>query len=241
MQSRGRVGKAALLRLPARPSAPPSPAGHHPCPAAGGVVSGVPLPPDLPATFLRGWVRGFGAGEGVLSAPPPHPTLLCPWRRPRLPSPRPRTSRRGSSGRVSRAVRPDGWGLPAAGAACLPVASRRWPWTGLPRPVVGRPLLWACRAVARRLPTPSEPRGLLPTPLPHASRGCLVRFSRPLTSVVSLARLAPRCLSEPLPSALGGGGRRMPGARAGDPGGCGERSGGGGCGRTGGAFFFKII
>ena len=120
MQSRGRVGKAALLCLPTHPSAPPSPAGRHPCPAPGRVVSGVPLPPDFPATFLRGWVRGSGAGEGVLSAPPPHPTLLCPWRRPRLPSPRPWTSRRGSSGRVSRAVRRDGWRLPAAGPLACP-------------------------------------------------------------------------------------------------------------------------
>ena len=85
---------------------PPFPAGHHPCRAPGGVVSGVPLTPDLAATFLRGWARGSG---------PPHPTRLYPWRRLRLPSSRPRTSRRGSSGRVSPAVRRDLWRLPAAG------------------------------------------------------------------------------------------------------------------------------
>ena len=41
-------------------------------------------------------------------------------------------------------------------------------------------LLWACRVVTRRLRTPSKSRGLLPTPLPHASCGCLVWFSHPL-------------------------------------------------------------
>lgn len=202
MQSGGRVGKAALLRLPARPSAPPSPAGHHPCPAAGGVVSGVPLPPDLPATFLRGWVRGFGAGEGVLSAPPPHPTLLCPWRRPRLPSPRPRTSRRGSSGRVSRAVRRDGWRLPAAG----PLACPSPPAAG-PRLVCSGP---AARSPGAS-PRPRSLGALSPPRLPRLS----VRFSLPL---------APLPLSCPLPawrhasrrsplSALGGGGAggRVPG------------------------------
>lgn len=64
--------------------------------------------------------------------------------------------------------------------------------------------------------------GLAPNPAsPRVPRlSCLVLSpSRLLTSVVSLARLAPRFLSEPLPSALGGRGRRVPGARVGDPGG----------------------
>ena len=143
MQSRGRVEKAALLRLPARPSAPPSPAGRHPCPAPGGVVSGVSLPLNLPATFLRGWVRGFGAGEEVLSAPPPHPTRLCSWRRPRLPSPWPWTS-----GRVSRAVRRDGWRLPAVG----PLACPSPPAAGPRLVCLGRSSVVRCSGPAARSP-----------------------------------------------------------------------------------------
>ena len=72
VQSGGRVGKAALLLLPARPSIPGR-APQHLCPAPGGVVSGVPLPPDLPATFPRGWIRGLGAGKGCSARPRPTP------------------------------------------------------------------------------------------------------------------------------------------------------------------------
>lgn len=91
-------------------------------------------------------------GGGMLRALPPRPPRLRPWRRPRVPSPRPRTARRGSSGRVSRAVRRDGWRLPVAGPLALP---RRLLPLALDRSVVGRPLLWAYCGVTRRLPTPS--------------------------------------------------------------------------------------
>ena len=75
------------------------------------------------------WVRGFGAGQGVLSAPPPHPTRLCPWCRPRLPSSRLRTSWHGSSGRISWAVWHDGWRLPTAGPLACPLPPAAGPGT----------------------------------------------------------------------------------------------------------------
>ena len=219
------MGKTALLRLPARPagpSAPPSPAGRPatlaPCPVASSLVS--LFRPTFPPRSLEVGSEGRGCGGRCSARPHPTPRAfargagrgcLTPGHRPHGADPR--VASRGLFGLTGGGSPPRGR-VPVRHLPC-------WPWTGLPRPVVGRPLRWACRAVARRLPTPSEPRGLLPIPPLHASRGCLVRFSRPLISVVAPARLAPRFPSEPLPSALGGGGRRVPGTRArvGGPGG----------------------
>ena len=82
-------------------------------------------------------------------------------------------------------------------------------------------LLWAYHVVTRCLPTPSESRGLLPIPLPHASCGCLVWFSRPLVlSPLSCPLPAwshTSCWS-PLPLPLVVGGRRVPEALVGGPG-----------------------
>ena len=152
VQSGGRVGKAALLRL-------------CPCPAPGGAVSCVPLPSDLPATFPRGWARGLG---GRVCSAHPHPTArafgrgsghggLPPSRGPYGADPQ--VASCGLCGVTAGGFPPRGC-VPAHSLPPLEGGS----WSGLPRPVVGRPLLWACRAVARRLPTPSEPRGFLPTP-----------------------------------------------------------------------------
>ena len=208
MQSRGRVGKAALLRLPARPSAPPSPAGRHPCPAPGGVVSGVPLPPDHPATFFRGWVREFGAGEWVLSARPPHPTRLCPWRRPRLPPPRPRTSWRGSSGRVSRAVRRDGWRLPAAG----PLACPSPPAAGPRLVCLSRSSVVRCSGPAARSPgaSPRPPSLGACSQAPFPTRPAAVLSGSLALSLLSCPlpawRHAPFRSPFPLPVGVGGEG-----------------------------------
>ena len=223
VQSRGRVGKVALLAfLPA----PPFPAGCYPCPAPSGGISSVPLLPDLTATFLWGWVWGFGAGEGVLSAPSPHPTRLCPGAGHDCLPPGcgphgadPPVASRGLCGVM-------GGGSPPLGrllARCLPPLA-------LDRSAsAGRRSSAALGLLCGRQSPPHALRasGLAPNPAsPRVPRlSCLVLSpSRLLTSVVSLARLAPRFLSEPLPSALGGRGRRVPGARVGDPGGWGERS-----------------
>ena len=221
-----RVGVRWERRLScAFPPAPPAPPRLHPRPGTPPIlprarwrVSGVPIPSDLPATFLRCWVRRLGLGGRCSTRPHPTPRAfargaghdcLPPGHRPQGADPRV----------ASPGKRPDGWRLPTA----RPRACPSLPAAG-PGPVclIGRPLRPGPAArVSRRLPTPSEPRVLLPIPPLHASRGWLVRFSRPLTSVVSPARLAPRFPSEPLPSALGGGGRRVPGTRArvGGPGG----------------------
>ena len=207
MQSGGRVGRAALLRLPARPSAPPSQAGRPATLAPRPGVASSPVSlfrPTSPRRSLEVGSEGWGRGE-VLSAPPPHPTPRALARGAGHDCLAPGSGPHGADPRGLCGVT-DGGSLPRGR---LP--ARRLPPLALDRSAsAGRPLLWACRAVARRLPTPSEPRGLLPTPPPHASRGCLVRFSH---LVVAPARLAPRFPSEPLPYALGGGGR-VPGTRA---------------------------
>ncbi|CAI9150150.1 unnamed protein product, partial [Rangifer tarandus platyrhynchus] len=90
------------------------------------------------------------------------------------------------------------WG--ARGAPSIPddkgVSGPQHPWAGH----------WSSSAPSRseRLPTPSEPRGLLPTPHPpHPTPLAAVRsVLSPSHLVVAPARLAPRFPSEPLPSAI---------------------------------------
>lgn len=226
------LGKAALLRLPAPPCPagfpsprPPSSSrsgrGRTPRPPPGGVVSlpgcvCVPLPartsPPRPSRL------GSGGGRGRSARPHPHPTRLRPWRRPRLPSfPHPalrtRTVRippvasRGLCGVT-------GGRLPVAGPFALP---RRLPPPALDLARLGRSPVVRCSGPAARAPgasprPPSEPRGFLPLLPPQPRLLWLpVRFSRPLASPLTAvacppARLVPRFPSEPLPSALGGGG-----------------------------------
>ena len=111
-------------------------------------------------------------------------------------------------------------GSPSRVRLPCPAASRRRPWAGLPRPVVGRPPLWACRAGRQAPPHAFRASGLSPAPRPPPPPRLLrpsVRLSRPLFAspvprTCALARLAPSFPSEPLPSALGGGvGGRVPG------------------------------
>ena len=113
-----------------------------------------------------------------------------------------------------------GGGSPSRVRLPCPAASRRRPWAGLPRPVVGRPPLWACRAGRQAPPHAFRASGLSPAPRPPPPPRLLrpsVRLSRPLFAspvprTCALARLAPSFPSEPLPSALGGGvGGRVPG------------------------------
>lgn len=197
--------------------------GEGGTPVSRGVCVPLPARTYLPATSLEVGFGG-GGGEGVLRAPPPPPHAPSrPWRRPRLPS---FPTGRGPPGvdppvacRGLRGV--TGWRLPVAGGRPpCPVASRRRPWTGLPRPVAGRSsaALGACRAVARRLPRarpPPPPRasGLSPTPAPNDAAcgslsGSLALSRPPLTSVVCPPLPAGRHASRrsPLPAALGGGG-----------------------------------
>ena len=124
----------------------------------------------------------------MLSAPPPHPTLLCPWRRPRLPSPRPRTSRRGSSGRVSRAVRPDGWQLPAAG----PLACSSPPAAGPGLVCLGRSSVVRCSGPAARSPGAS--------PRPPSLGACSQPPFPTRPAAVLSGSLALSLLSCPLPA-----------------------------------------
>ena len=80
-----------------------------------------------------------------------------------------------------------------------PSTIRRRPWAGLPRPVVGRPPLWACRAGRQAPPHAFRASGLSPAPRPPPPPRLLrpsVRLSRPLFAspvprTCALARLAP--------------------------------------------------
>lgn len=278
-----RVGRGGFSSacLPARapppaagPSAPPFPpptrpgAPRHPAPRPVASPSGVrplfpiarPSPPRPSRLAPR--VRGWG-GEGVCSAssprPPPHPTRLSPVApaTTAFPTPSPHkgrgSARRGSSGRVWRAVRRGGRRLPVAGPLALP---RRLPSPALGRsasagrrPAVRLPL-WACRAgrQAPRLPTPSEPRGFLPPRPPPPTPPAAVcpalppcfRLSR-TSDVCPLPawRPAPRRSPFPPPSVVVCGGEGCPGTRVrvgGPPPqrmGWGERTGSGGAGRAG--------
>ena len=182
-----------------------------------------------PAPRVRGW---GGEGVGSASSPRPHPTprAFRPVAPATTASPHKGrgSARRGSSGRVWRAVRRGGRRLPVAGPLALP---RRLPSPALGRsasagrrPAVRLPL-WACRAgrQAPRLPTPSEPRGFLPprppppTPpaavcpvLPPCSRLSRTSDACPLPAW----RPAPRRSPFPPPSVVVcGGGGGCPGTR----------------------------
>ena len=189
VQSGGRVGKAALLLLPARPSIAGR-APQHLCPAPGGVVSGVPLPPDLPATFPRGWIRGLGAGKGCSARPRPTPRTfsrgaghdyLPPRRGPQGPDPQ--VASRGlcgvtGGGSPSRGRLPARSLLPVALGRSVSAGRRSSAALGLPR--------------GRQAPPHALRASGLP---PNPSRGCLVWFSRTLTSVVSLVLSGSLALS----------------------------------------------
>lgn len=198
--------------------------GEGGTPVSRGVCVPLPARTYLPATSLEVGFGG-GGGEGVLRAPPPPPHAPSrPWRRPRLPS---FPTGRGPPGvdppvacRGLRGV--TGWRLPVAGGRPpCPVASRRRPWTGLPRPVAGRSsaALGACRAVARRLPRarpppPPEPRGFLPPPPPTTPPAALCPVPSPSLALPLPLSCVPLCplgatlpvgAPFPLPSVVVGG------------------------------------
>lgn len=185
---------------------------HLQCPSSARPHRHVPL-----RLGLRVWGRGGGAQRAP--APPHAPLPLAPATTAFLPA----------VDLMARILRSHlgglcgvmGGGSPPLGrllARCLPplaldrsasAGRRSSAALGLPRGRQAPPHALRASGLA---PNPASPR------VPRLS--CLVLSpSRLLTSVVSLARLAPRFLSEPLPSALGGRGRRVPGARVGDPGG----------------------
>ena len=178
-----RVGVGWERRLSsAFPSAPPR---LHPRPGATLAprpVASSPVslfrPTSPPCSFEVG-SEGSGRGRGCSARPHPIPTHLCPWRWPRLPSPRPRTSGRGFSGRVSRAVRPDGWRLPAAG----PLAC--------PSPPAAGPRL-VCSGPAARSPGAS--------PRPPSLGACSQPPFPTRPAAVLSGSLAPLPLSCPLPT-----------------------------------------
>lgn len=204
MQSAGRLGETALLRLPARPSilgrAPPPPLPRARwrrlrCPSSA-------RPPRQVPSRLgpRGGV-GWGVVVGGAQRAPTPPRAPRPRRRPWLPSPQPQTAQRGSSGRVLRAVRRDGWRLPVAG----PLACPTRPAAG-PGPVcLSRPSSAALGLPRGRQTPPHALRasGLAPGhPSPRLARLSCVSPSH-LCRVP--ARLAPRFPSS-LPLVVEGGG-----------------------------------
>ncbi|XDB48057.1 hypothetical protein AB1E18_002835 [Capra hircus] len=199
-------------------------------------------PPGPPRHVPGGGPEGSagvpGGGCPVRLPPTPPPVAPATTASPRPADP----ARRGSSGRVSRAVRRDGRRLPRRGAA-RPAPSPPAP------PALGRSASAGRRRSSRRSgpvarspgasPRPSGPRGPVPPPPPPPTPpggSCVsVRVLPP--SRPPPARWAPSFPSEPLPSALcprwwwlGG---RVPGsAGAGrgpppPPGGWGREAGGG--------------
>ena len=175
-------------------------------PGGGGVAaSGVcPSPrPALPATSLEVGPRVRGGGRPVRLPPTPPPVAPATTASPRPADP----ARRGSSGRVSRAVRRDGRRLPRRGAA-RPAPSPPAP------PALGRSASAGRRRSSRRSgpvarspgasPRPSGPRGPVPPPPPPPTPpggSCVsVRVLPP--SRPPPARWAPSFPSEPLPPAL---------------------------------------
>ena len=182
VQSGGRVGKAALLRLPARPSIPRAP--QHPCPAPGGVVSGVPLAPDLPATFPRGWIRGLGAGKGCSASPRPTPRTfargaghdyLPPRRGPQGPDPQ--VASRGlcgvtGGGSPSRGRLPARSLLPLALGRSASAGRRLSAALGLPRGPQAPPHALRASGLAPNPPSARLPRLSCPVLSPsHLCRG----------------------------------------------------------------------
>ena len=219
----GSGGKRRVLpRLLARPR--PSPRRR---PLRASVPRRVvlsPLPEARPSTPRPSrWARGFG--EGVAPQAPPAPTPTRPYARGAGHDCLPPVNGRGPRGADPPVASGGlcgvtGGGSPSRVRLPCPAASRRRPWAGLPRPVVGRPPLWACRAGRQAPPHAFRASGLSPAPRPPPPPRLLrpsVRLSRPLFAspvprTCALARLAPSFPSEPLPSALGGGvGGRVPG------------------------------
>ena len=142
----GRVGRRLHAGpCPVGPSRPPSPPGTPPttrsitrvahptppCPAPRGVLSGVSLPPNLPATSLESGSEGFGRPRFH----PLPPTRLRFWRWPLLPRVRDRTAR--SFWGVSQAARRGGAWLRGSRS-----------WTGLP----GWPSVVHCSGPGARSP-----------------------------------------------------------------------------------------
>ena len=175
----------------------------------------------------------------MLGAPPLHPTRLCPWCRPRLPSSRLRTSWHGSSGRISWAVWHDGWRLPTAG----PLACPSPPAAGPGLVCLGRSSVVRCSGPAVQSPVTS--------PQPPSLGACSQPYfpMRPVAVLSGSLALSPPYLCR-VPCLLGA----MLPFRApslcpwwsGEKGAWGVCRGprwlrgevvGGGCGRTGGDFF----
>ena len=160
---------AFLLAPPRRPLRTSVPGRGRPATLPHVASSPVSLfPPDFPATSLE--VGLEVSGGGMLRAPPPHTTGLRPWRRSRLPFPRPRTAWRGSSGRVSRAVWRDGWRLPVAGPLALP---RRLPPPALDRSASAGRRSSAALGLPRGRQAPPHALGASGLCPLHASRGFL--------------------------------------------------------------------
>ena len=215
-------GRGEGRRVRGRGVAPPP----RLAPGGGGVAaSGVcPSPrPALPATSLEVGPRVRrgcrGGGRPVRLPPTPPPVAPATTASPRPADP----ARRGSSGRVSRAVRRDGRRLPRRGAA-RPAPSPPAP------PALGRSASAGRRRSSRRSgpvarspgasPRPSGPRGPVPPPPPPPTPpggSCVsVRVLPPSRPPPPAGRQASRRSPCPLPSALGGGGwgEGCPGARA---------------------------
>ena len=222
----GRVGRggSSPACLPAR--APPPAAGPSARPFPG-VLSCPLFPKPVPPRHVpRGGPEGsVGGVRGVAPQAPPAPTPTRPYARGAGHDCLPPVNGRGPRGADPPVASGGlcgvtGGGSPSRVRLPCPAASRRRPWAGLPRPVVGRPPLWACRAGRQAPPHAFRASGLSPAPRPPPPPRLLrpsVRLSRPLFAspvprTCALARLAPSFPSEPLPSALGGGvGGRVPG------------------------------
>ena len=214
---------------PPPPACPPAPLPPPPAPPRVRSPACCPVPssrsPSLHATSLEVGPRVRWGGEGVAPQAPPAPTPTRPYARGAGHDCLPPVNGRGPRGADPPVASGGlcgvtGGGSPSRVRLPCPAASRRRPWAGLPRPVVGRPPLWACRAGRQAPPHAFRASGLSPAPRPPPPPRLLrpsVRLSGPLFAspvprTCALARLAPSFPSEPLPSALGGGvGGRVPG------------------------------
>lgn len=202
---------------------------HLQCPSSARPHRHVPL-----RLGLRVWGRGGGAQRALA---PPHTPL--PWCRPRLPSSRLWTSWRGSSGRISWAVRRDGWWLPAAGPLACPL-----PPAAGPGPVcLGRSSVVRCSGPAVRSPVTSP----CPPSLGACSQPCFpTRAAAVLSGSLALSPPYLCCVPCPLGTTLPFGAPSLCPWWSGEKGAWGTRRGprwlrgevvGGGCGRMGGDFF----
>ena len=205
------------------PPVPPAPPRLHPrlgtpplLPLAWWRVSGVPIPPDLPATSPRCWVRRAQRAPTLLHAP--------------LPVAPATTAFPLATDRRARILgsRLQGSGLTGGGS--LPrgrVPVRRFPPLALDRSASAGRRLSAALGLPRGRQAPPHarppgPSGLPPTPAPnHASCGCLsgsLALSAPAPLPLSCVPLpawrhaSRRSPPFPLPSVVVGGG--CPGTRA---------------------------